>query len=128
MKERLRRELERMYAAGDSADELVEADAAFHNVIGEATENAVLRALLESVSTRTVRARLWHGIASRTALDLARAEHTAIYDAIAAGNADLARAATLIHIAGNEAWLREHLGPADDVPLTADEKAGNGAQ
>ena len=43
------------------------------------------------------------------ALDIARAEHTAIYEAIAAGNADLARAATLIHIARNEAWLREHL-------------------
>ena len=126
MKERLRRELDRMYAAGDSADELVEADAAFHNVVGQATENAVLRALLESVSTRTVRARLWHGIANRMALDIARAEHTAIYDAIAAGDADLARAATLIHIARNEAWLREHLGPADDVPLPADENAGDG--
>jgi len=60
------------------------------------------------------------------ALDVARAEHTAIYDAVAAGNADLARAATLIHIARNEAWLREHLGPADDVPLPAGDKAGNG--
>ncbi|MDX6579716.1 MAG: GntR family transcriptional regulator, transcriptional repressor for pyruvate dehydrogenase complex, partial [Gaiellales bacterium] len=48
---------------------------------------------------------------------LARAEHQEIYDAIAAGDADLARAATLLHIAHNEAWLRDHLGPADDVPL-----------
>jgi GntR family transcriptional regulator, transcriptional repressor for pyruvate dehydrogenase complex len=125
MKDRLRHELDRMYAAGDSADELVEADAAFHNVIGEATENAVLRALLESVSTRTVRARLWHGIADRTALDIARAEHTAIYEAIAAGNPDLARAATLIHIARNEPWLREHLGPADDVPAPIRSEPGD---
>ena len=123
IKDLLRRELDKMYAAGDSADELVEADAAFHDVIGQATENAVLRALLESVSTRTVRARLWHGVANRMALDIARAEHTAIYEAIAAGNADLARATTLIHISRNEAWLREHLGPGDDVPLPADEKA-----
>ena len=36
---------------------------------------------------------------------VARAEHTRIYDAIAAGDADLARAATLLHIANNEAWL-----------------------
>jgi GntR family transcriptional repressor for pyruvate dehydrogenase complex len=73
--------------------------------------------MLQSLSTSTVRARLWHGIADRGALDVARAEHTRIYDAIRAGDADLARAATLVHIANNEAWLREHLGAADDVPI-----------
>jgi GntR family transcriptional repressor for pyruvate dehydrogenase complex len=116
----LRRELDRMYAAGDRADELVEADAAFHDVLGNAPGNAVLRSLLLSLSTRTVRARLWHGMADRMALDKARAEHTNIYDAIVAGDADLARAATLLHISTNEAWLREHLGPADDVPIGDD--------
>jgi GntR family transcriptional regulator, transcriptional repressor for pyruvate dehydrogenase complex len=113
----LRSELDRMYAAGDRADELVEADAAFHDVLGNAPGNAVLRSLLLSLSTRTVRARLWHGMADRMALDKARAEHTNIYEAIVAGDADLARAATLLHISTNEAWLREHLGPADDVPI-----------
>jgi GntR family transcriptional regulator, transcriptional repressor for pyruvate dehydrogenase complex len=116
----LRRELDRMVAAGDRADDLVEADAAFHDVIARAPGNGVLSALLRSLSTKTVRARLWHGIADRDALDLARAEHERIYEAIAAGDADLARAATLLHIAHNETWLREHLGPADDVPLDGD--------
>jgi GntR family transcriptional regulator, transcriptional repressor for pyruvate dehydrogenase complex len=116
----LKRELDRMVAAGDRADELVEADAAFHDVIASAPGNGVLRALLASLSTRTVRARLWHGLADRKALDVARAEHTRIYEAIAAGDVDLARAATLVHIANNEAWLREHLAPADDVPLDGD--------
>jgi GntR family transcriptional repressor for pyruvate dehydrogenase complex len=77
----------------------------------------VLRSLLQSLSTSTVRARLWHGIADRAALDLARAEHTRIYEAIVAGDPDLARAATTMHIASNETWLRENLGPADDVPI-----------
>ena len=113
----LRRELDRMVAAGDRADELVEADAAFHDVIAGAPGNGVLRALLGSLSTSTVRARLWHGLADRKALDVAREEHARIYDAIAAGDVDLARAATLVHIANNESWLRDHLGPADDVPL-----------
>jgi GntR family transcriptional repressor for pyruvate dehydrogenase complex len=113
----LRVELDRMIAAGDRADELVEADAAFHDVIARAPGNEVLRALLRSLSTRTVRARLWHGLADRNALDVARAEHERIYEAIAAGDADLAHAAALLHIAHNERWLREHLGPADDVPL-----------
>src|SRR6478752_2404650 len=98
----LRRELDRMVAAEDRADDLIEADTAFHDVIARAPGNGVLRALLRSLSTRTVRARLWHGLVDRDALDLARAEHQHIYDAIAAGDADLARAATLLHIAHNE--------------------------
>ena len=117
VREALARELGRMYEAGDRADELVDADAAFHDVIGRAPGNAVLRSLLQSLSTRTVRARLWHGIADRMALDVERAEHTRIYEAIASGDPDLARAATLLHIASNEAWLREHLGPAGEVPV-----------
>jgi GntR family transcriptional repressor for pyruvate dehydrogenase complex len=116
----LRHELERMHLAGDRADELVEADAAFQDVIAGAPGNGVLQALLRSLSTRTVRARLWHGLADRNALDLAREEHARIYEAIAAGDAELARAAALVHIAHNETWLREHLGPADDVPLDDD--------
>jgi GntR family transcriptional repressor for pyruvate dehydrogenase complex len=112
----LRHQLDRMVAAGDRADDLVEADAAFHDVIARAPGNGVLQALLRSLSTNTVRARLWHGIADRGALDLAREEHARIYEAIAAGDTDLARAATLLHIATNETWLREHLDPADDVP------------
>ena len=116
----LRGELDRMVAAGDRADELVDADAAFHDVIASAPGNGVLRALLRSLSTSTIRARLWHGIADRGALDVARDEHARIYNAIAAGDADLARAAALLHIVTNETWLREHLGPADDVPLDGD--------
>src|SRR4029077_6594836 len=112
----LRIELDRMIAAGDRAEELVEADASFHDVIAGAPGNGVLRALLRSLSTSTVRARLWHGIADRGALDLAREEHARIYEAIAAGDAELARAATLVHIAHNETWLRENLDPAEDVP------------
>jgi GntR family transcriptional repressor for pyruvate dehydrogenase complex len=113
----LRLELDRMFEAGDRVEDLVEADTAFHEVIAQAPGNAVLRSLLESLSTSTMRARLWHGIADRAALDLARAEHTRIYEAIVARDPDLARAATTMHIASNETWLKEHLGPADDVPI-----------
>ena len=84
----LRRELDRMVAAEDRADDLIEADTAFHDVIARAPGNGVLRALLRSLSTKTVRARLWHGLVDRNALDLARAEHQQIYDAIAAGDAE----------------------------------------
>ena len=44
----LKRELDRMFAAGDNVEELVEADAAFHDVLASAPGNAVLRSLLRS--------------------------------------------------------------------------------
>jgi GntR family transcriptional regulator, transcriptional repressor for pyruvate dehydrogenase complex len=116
----LRFELDRMFEAGDDAEKLVDADAAFHDVIATAPGNAVLSSLLRSLSTRTVRARLWYGMADRGALDRARADHTRIYEAIAAGDGDLARASTLIHIASNAAWLREHLGDSESIPFDAD--------
>jgi GntR family transcriptional regulator, transcriptional repressor for pyruvate dehydrogenase complex len=117
IKQALRRELDRMIEAGDRVEDLVVADAAFHDVIGRAPGNEVLRSLLQSLSTSTIRARLWHGMEDEVALDTARAEHERIYEAIVAGDAELARAATTLHIAGNELWLRQHLGPADEVPL-----------
>jgi GntR family transcriptional repressor for pyruvate dehydrogenase complex len=112
----LKRELDRMFAAGDHVEELVEADAAFHDVIARAAGNAVLRSLLQSLSTKTVRARVWHGAADRQALDTTRAEHVRIYDAIVARDPDLARAATMLHIESTEQWLRRHLDPGEDVP------------
>jgi GntR family transcriptional regulator, transcriptional repressor for pyruvate dehydrogenase complex len=115
----LKAELDRMFAAGERVEDLVEADAAFHDVIAGSTRNSVLRSLLESLSTRTVRARLWHGAVDRQALDTARAEHTRIFDAIVGGDPDLARSAAMLHIESNERWLREHLDPAaEDVPFS----------
>jgi len=116
IKRELRHELDRMIDAGDRVEDLVAADAAFHDVIGRAPGNAVLRSLLQSLSTSTIRARLWHGMQDEVALDVARSEHERIYEAIVAGDADLARAATTLHISSNELWLRQHLGPADNVP------------
>jgi GntR family transcriptional regulator, transcriptional repressor for pyruvate dehydrogenase complex len=113
----LKQELDRMYAAGSDVEELVEADAEFHAILAGAPGNAVLRSLLQTISSRTVRARVWHGVADRLALDQARADHTRIYEAIDSGDAELARAAALLHIETNERWLREHLGPEEDVPL-----------
>src|SRR5258708_4935709 len=116
----LEHELERMVAAGNSVEGLVEADAAFHDVIARAAGNAALRSLLASLSSRTTRARIWHGAVDRQALDTARAEHRRIYTAMVAHDSDLARSAALLHIDSNETWLRLHLAPTDDVPVDAD--------
>ena len=113
-------EVRRMLEPEAAAKAALMADAAFHDVIGRAPGNEVLRSLLQSLSTSTIRARLWHGMEDAVALDTARAEHERIYAAIVAGDADLARAAATLHIAGNELWLRQHLGPADEVPFERD--------
>jgi DNA-binding FadR family transcriptional regulator len=96
-----------------TVEELVEADVAFHAVIAKAAGNAVLASLLASLSTRTMRVRLWHGRAADDALDETRAEHRRIYEAIIAGDPELARAAATAHIASGERWLRAQLSGAE---------------
>src|SRR5437762_14283317 len=100
--------LERMRAA-QSVEELVEADVAFHAVIAKAAGNAVLTSLLASLSTRTMRIRLWHGRAADDALEETREEHRRIYEALIAGDPELARATATAHIASGERWLRGQL-------------------
>ena len=106
--------LERMRAA-KSVEELVEADVAFHAVIAKAAGNAVLASLLASLSTRTMRVRLWHGRAADDALDETREEHRRIYEAILAGDPELARAAATAHIASGERWLRAQLAAGNSA-------------
>jgi GntR family transcriptional regulator, transcriptional repressor for pyruvate dehydrogenase complex len=104
----LAQSLERMREARN-VEELVEADVAFHAVIAKAAGNAVLTSLLASLATRTMRARLWHGREADGALDETRDEHWRIYEAIVAGDPDLARAAATAHIASSERWLKGRL-------------------
>src|SRR6266700_3051936 len=92
-----------------NVEELVEADVAFHALVAKAAGNAVLASLLASLATRTMRARLWHGREADGALDETRNEHRRIYEAIMAGDPDLARAAAAAHIASSERWLKGRL-------------------
>jgi GntR family transcriptional regulator, transcriptional repressor for pyruvate dehydrogenase complex len=113
-KQELGRRLERMRQA-EGVEELVEADVAFHAVIANAAGNSVLTSLLASLSTRTMRARLWHGRAADDALDETREEHRHIYEAIVEGDPELARAAATAHIASGERWLRVQLAASESA-------------
>ena len=113
-KDGLSQSLERMRQA-HNVEELVEADVAFHAVIASAAGNAVLASLLASLSTRTMRVRLWHGRAADDALDETREEHRRIYEAIVAGDPELARAAATAHIASGERWLRGQLAAGNSA-------------
>jgi GntR family transcriptional repressor for pyruvate dehydrogenase complex len=97
--------LGRMDSAG-CVEDLVEADDDFHRVIAGATGNAALAALLQNLYGRTLRARIWRGLAEEGAIDRTRISHRTIYDAISHRDAELARAAATMHIAEVEAWFR----------------------
>ena len=106
-----------MRAARDDVELLNKHDAAFHHAVIAATGNRTLESLLEGISSRTVRARVWRGMVDDNAAAITLAEHQAIYDALAAGDAPLAEAAALVHVGTTEKWLRKHLAEeAESAP------------
>jgi GntR family transcriptional regulator, transcriptional repressor for pyruvate dehydrogenase complex len=100
-------------AAGECAtvEEFVENDLEFHRKIARASRNPVLASLLDSVSTRTSRARIWRGITQGGATEHARSEHRSIVDALEHHRPDLARAWATVHVAGVESWVELALEP-----------------
>jgi GntR family transcriptional regulator, transcriptional repressor for pyruvate dehydrogenase complex len=105
-------ELERILApitTQSPVAELVQADLEFHRAIAAASGNSVLASFIESLSSSTQRARVWRGITQEGALARTLDEHRAIFEAIRAGHAELARMWSTIHIAGVEEWLSRTL-------------------
>jgi GntR family transcriptional repressor for pyruvate dehydrogenase complex len=99
-----------------TVEELVEADVDFHAVIARATGNTFLTSLLASLSSRTLRARMWRGREVDNALDVTRDEHRRIFEAVVNGDPELARAAAVAHIASGERWLRAQLAASGAEP------------
>lgn len=102
---RLHQVIERVDHDAD-VERLVDHDLEFHGIIAEATGNGYLASLIDSLSSHTIRARIWRGITQEHAVDRTLSEHRAILDAIEAGDADLAKALTVVHVSGVEQWLR----------------------
>lgn len=88
---------------------LVKHDLEFHRRIAEATGNSYLASLLDSLSSHTVRARIWRGITQENAVERTLQEHHAILAALEAHDADLAKALAVVHVSGVEQWLRSAL-------------------
>ncbi|WP_309111282.1 FadR/GntR family transcriptional regulator [Saccharothrix sp.] len=110
--------LDAMRAAKDDVELLNQHDAAFHRAVVAATGNATLTTLLEGISGRTVRARVWRGLVDDNAASRTLAEHEAIFNALLDRDAALAQAAALMHVTTTERWLREHVERDDDIPPT----------
>lgn len=113
----IRGHLDAMHAASEDVELLNKHDAAFHRAVVAATGNEALTTLIDGISSRTMRARVWRGMVEANAADRTLAEHEAIYAALAEGDANLAQAAALVHISTTERWLRRVHGAghrADD--------------
>ena len=99
--------------ACDSVEAFVANDLRFHRLIGTASRNPVLASVLESFSTPMSRTRVWRGVTQVNAIDQTKAQHAALYDALAHHRPDVARAVATAHIAGVEAWLEAALDAPD---------------
>ena len=89
-----------------SVEALVEHDMLFHGYINEHSGNSYLSSLLDSLSSNTMRARIWRGLTEENSVARTLAEHRAIVDAMASGDTDLVRSCVSVHISGVERWLQ----------------------
>ncbi|WDZ82917.1 FadR/GntR family transcriptional regulator [Micromonospora cathayae] len=118
----LARILEDMRGAADDAEKLVRFDAEFHRTVIAATGNETLASLLDGLSSRTLRARVWRGLIEGNSAHTTIEEHHAIYLALRSRDQLLAQASALMHVNTSEAWLRTVLAaptagrPRDDDP------------
>lgn len=92
--------------AGTQLPALIEHDLQFHSLIAQSAKNSYLETLLDALSSKTVRARVWRGLTQDNAVQRTLDEHQAILEAIRNADADLARALVTAHISGVETWLR----------------------
>jgi GntR family transcriptional repressor for pyruvate dehydrogenase complex len=90
-------------------EELVANDLEFHARIAAATGNRVLCSLLDALSSRTQKVRVWRGLTQTDAVERTMREHHAIHRALVQRDAEAARAWATVHIAGVEEWLRASL-------------------
>jgi len=90
-----------------SIEDLVDHDLRFHREIVQLTRNGYLASLVESLSSQTIRARVWRGLTEQGAVERTLSEHRAIAEAIAQHDSALATSLATAHIAGIERWLRQ---------------------
>jgi GntR family transcriptional regulator, transcriptional repressor for pyruvate dehydrogenase complex len=112
--------LDAMREAAEDVESLNQHDAAFHRAVIAATGNETLSTLLEGISSKTLRARVWRGLVDTDAAGRTLMEHEAIYLALVEGDAIRAQAAALMHVTTTETWLRAHLRNDAFAPHPAD--------
>jgi GntR family transcriptional repressor for pyruvate dehydrogenase complex len=108
--------LEDMRSAADDAEQLIQYDSAFHRTVIAATGNETLTSLLDGLSGRTMRARVWRGLIEGNSSHITLSEHEAIYRALRNRDPLLAQASALVHVNTSESWLRAVLAEPPEPP------------
>ncbi len=98
-----------------TADDVMSADVEFHRFIYHCAGNSMLESVLETLSLQTLQVRAWRKATDERHRQAALAEHTQIYRAILARDPELARAASAMHVAEGESWLRDSAAPLPAV-------------
>jgi GntR family transcriptional regulator, transcriptional repressor for pyruvate dehydrogenase complex len=116
--------LANMRTVAADPEELLQLDIAFHRLVMVATGNETLTSLLDGLSGRTARARVWRGLVGGNVAQATIDEHEAIFLALKAHDQALAGAAALVHVNTSESWLRAMLRQpqpthTDTPPTTA---------
>jgi GntR family transcriptional repressor for pyruvate dehydrogenase complex len=101
----LRQSLDAMRQASD-VEELISLDFDFHARVIAVTGNATLCSLMNALATRSLRARIWRGIAEGGVRAFTLEQHARIVEALGARDPVLASAASTIHVSESEQWLR----------------------
>ncbi|MFH8836886.1 FadR/GntR family transcriptional regulator [Streptomyces sp. NPDC017868] len=105
----LRGILDRSAEEGIDIEAFVALDIEFHRAIADSVGNPVLSTLLGILSTHTQRLRIVRGTHHAPAREQAHRDHEAIWRALSAGDAQLAAAASMVHVAAVEDWLASGL-------------------
>ncbi|MEV6636402.1 FadR/GntR family transcriptional regulator [Actinoplanes sp. NPDC051470] len=98
--------LQDMRDAASDPEMLIQADVAFHHAVVVSAGNETLTSLLDGLSGKTVRARIWRGLVLGNVTEATIDEHQAIHDALQARDPFLAQSAALLHVNTSESWLR----------------------
>jgi GntR family transcriptional regulator, transcriptional repressor for pyruvate dehydrogenase complex len=112
--------LDRMESA-TSEGERIGYDADFHELVAKTSGNATLASMLGAVSSRTLRARAWRGVAEEGAGEYSVVQHREILRALRERDPARAEAAALVHIATTEAWFRVASDSRHSAPSDADD-------
>ena len=86
-------------------DGAMRCDIEFHRLIAEATTNHVLSALIETVSTKTIRGRMWRSIHDHEGLLATHREHLGILESLRRRDVDRARVRMANHLYAVEDYV-----------------------
>lgn len=110
----LRKSLDAMRNAAD-VEEFISLDLEFHARVVEASDNQTLCGIMTALGSRATRARMWR-VALQGVRSFTLEQHGRIVEAIGHRDPALASAASTVHVAASEEWLRHVLEDGTPAP------------